>query len=66
MIGYCEIQTKQLEPIIVKLFRVVGDDYPQDPKLAYDIFLDEIIGIPFSDFGKRRSLYPLVEIICGN
>ena len=66
MIGYCEVKTKQLELIIVELLCIVRNDYPQDPKQAYDILPNEIFGVSFSDFGERLRLYPLGSIIYGD
>ena len=66
MIEYWEVKTKQLEPIVVELLCIIRDGFLRYPNLAYDIFLDKIIGISFSDFGERFSLYPLGEIIYGD
>ena len=51
MIGDGEVRVKQLEPVIVKLLCIIGDNYPWDPIQAYDIFSNIIPDVSFSDFG---------------
>ena len=66
MIEDGEVRTKQLESIVVKLLRVVRDNNLRDSKLTNDVFLNQIFGVPFSDFGVKFCFDPICEVFYGN
>ena len=66
MIGYTEVRTKHLQPVVVEQLCIVKDNYHWDPKLAYDVFPNKVLGIFFSDFGKGFRPYPFRKVIYGD
>ena len=51
------------ECIVVKLFAIVKDEDPRDPKLADDALLDEVTDILLYDGCQWFCLYPLGEVV---